>query len=41
MGKVSARGGFHLFWGLVLSTIISAIGTIIIGNLLTDADMGL
>lgn len=41
MGKVSARSSFHLFWGLILSTIISSVGTIIIGNLLTDADMGL
>jgi len=26
MAKVSARGGFHLLWGLVISTVISAVG---------------
>jgi O-antigen/teichoic acid export membrane protein len=41
MAKVSARGGFHLLWGLVISTVISSVGTIVIGNLLTDVDMGL
>ena len=41
MAKVSARGGFHLLWGLVLSTVISSVGTIIIGNLLNADDMGL
>ena len=41
MAKVSARGGFHLLWGLVISTVISSVGTIVIGNLLTDAELGL
>ena len=41
MAKVSARGGFHLLWGLVISTVISSVGTIIIGNLLNPDDMGL
>ena len=41
MAKVSARGGFHLLWGLVLSTVISSFGTIIIANLLSPDDMGL
>jgi O-antigen/teichoic acid export membrane protein len=41
MAKVSARGGFHLLWGLVLSTVISSVGTIIVANLLDPSDMGL
>jgi len=41
MAKVSAKGGFHLLWGLVLSTVISSVGTIVIANLLTPDDMGL
>jgi O-antigen/teichoic acid export membrane protein len=41
MAKVSAKGGFHLLWGLVLSTIISAVGTIIIARLLGPENMGL
>ncbi len=41
MARVSAKGGFHLLWGLVLSTVISAVGTIIIARLLGADNMGL
>ena len=41
MGRISAKGGFHLLWGLILSTIISAIGTIIIARLLGADNFGL
>lgn len=41
MAKVSAKGGFHMLWGLVISTVISSVGTIFIGNLLGDAQYGL
>ncbi len=41
MAKVSAKGGFHLLWGLVLSTVISSVGTIILAGLLTSGDYGL
>jgi len=41
MAKVSAKGGFHLLWGLVTSTIISAVGTILIARLLGADNMGL
>jgi len=41
MAKVSARGGFHLLWGLVISTVISSVGTIIIATLLSPAEVGL
>jgi O-antigen/teichoic acid export membrane protein len=41
MAKVSARGGFHLLWGLVVSTIISSVGTILIAIFLGADNMGL
>lgn len=41
MAKVSARGGFHMLWGLVVSSLISSVGTIVIGNLLGDEKYGL
>jgi O-antigen/teichoic acid export membrane protein len=41
MAKVSAKGGFHVLWGLVTSTVISAIGTIIIASLLGPDNYGL
>ena len=41
MAKVSVKGGFHLLWGLVASTIISAIGTIIVAKLLGAGNYGL
>ena len=41
MARVSAKGGFHLLWGLVLSTVISAVGTIVIARLLGPDNMGL
>jgi O-antigen/teichoic acid export membrane protein len=41
MAKVSAKGGFHLLWGLVISTVISAVGTIVIARLLGEDNLGL
>ena len=41
MAKVSAKGGFHIFWGLVTSTIISAVGTILVARLLAPSEYGL
>jgi O-antigen/teichoic acid export membrane protein len=41
MAKVSVKGGFHLLWGLVASTVISAVGTIIIAWLLGESNYGL
>ena len=41
LGKVSVKGSFHLMWGLVLSTVISAVGTIYLANLLSPDEMGL
>jgi O-antigen/teichoic acid export membrane protein len=41
MAKVSAKGGFHLMWGLIASTVISAAGTIYLANLLSSDELGL
>lgn len=41
MGKVSATGSFHLFLGKTISTVIMAIGTIILGNLMLEGEYGL
>lgn len=41
MAKVSAKGGFHLLWGLVVSTVISSVGTIFIARLLGSDLLGL
>lgn len=41
MGKTSFKGSFHMLWGLVISSVISSIGTIIVaGYLLTSDEMG-
>ena len=41
MAKVSAKGGFNLFWGLATSTIISAVGVILVARLLSPPEYGL
>ena len=41
MARVSARGGFNLLWGLVASTVISAVGTIAITYILGAENYGL
>jgi stage V sporulation protein B len=41
IGKVSAKGSFHLLWGLVISTVILAVGTIFIARLLGSDMYGL
>ena len=41
VAKVSVKGGFHLLWGLVASTVISSVGTIFLANLLGDTNYGL
>ena len=30
IAKVSAKGSFHMLWGLIVSTLISSVGTIFI-----------
>lgn len=41
MAKTSTKGGFHLFWGGTISSLISALGVIILANLLTPSEYGL
>jgi len=41
MAKTSVKGGFHLMWGLVISSIITAVGTILIARLLAPNQYGL
>ncbi|PVX26228.1 MAG: hypothetical protein CW716_06480 [Candidatus Bathyarchaeum sp.] len=40
MAKVSVKGGFHYMWGLAASTVISAVGTIIIASLMGENNYG-
>jgi O-antigen/teichoic acid export membrane protein len=41
LAKVSAKGGFHLFWGLVVSTVVMAVGIIVLARVLQPQDYGL
>jgi O-antigen/teichoic acid export membrane protein len=41
IAKVSTRGGFNVLWGLVISSIVSAVGVIFIGRLLGSDAYGL
>ena len=41
MAKVSAKGSFHLLWGLVFSTVISSVATIFVARLLGSDLYGL
>jgi len=41
MGRVSVTGSFHLFMGKTISTVIMAVGTIILGNLMLEEEYGL
>src|SRR4030042_5173618 len=41
MAKISAKGSFHLLWGLVISTVISSVATIFVARLLGSDLYGL
>jgi len=41
MAKVSMRGGFNVFWGIAVSTVISAVGVIFLARLLSPSEYGL
>jgi O-antigen/teichoic acid export membrane protein len=41
MAGVSAKGSFHLFWGLVVSTVITSVATIFVARLLGSDLYGL
>ena len=41
MGKLSVKGSFNMMWGLIISTVISSVGTIIVARfLLSPEEMG-
>lgn len=41
MAKVSAKGLFNIFWGLAASSVVSALGVMIVAGLLEEAEYGL
>ena len=41
IGQTSAHGSFHLFIGQIISTILLAVGTIILQLLVSEKDYGL
>ncbi|TRZ50480.1 MAG: hypothetical protein D4S01_06635 [Dehalococcoidia bacterium] len=41
MARVSVKGGFNLFYGLIISTIISALGIIFLARLLSPSEIGI
>ena len=41
MGKVSVKGSFHVMWGLLASTVISAVGAVILAGVLGASNYGL
>ena len=41
MGKSSTTGSFFLLIGVVASTVIMALGTLILAGILSDAELGL
>ena len=41
LGKVSARGGFNLFWGIAISSIVTAIGVLYVGRTLSQEELGI
>ena len=41
LARTSAKGGFNLFWGVAASSIISALGVMIVAGILEEAEYGL
>jgi len=41
LARVSVKGGFNLFYGLIISTIISALGIIFLARLLSPSKIGI
>ncbi len=41
LAKVSAKGAFNIIWGLTASSIISAIGVMLVAGILSESDYGL
>ena len=41
LAKTSTKGGFNLFWGVAASSIITALGVILVARMLSPAEYGL
>ena len=41
MARISAKGAFNIFWGVAASSIISAIGVILVAGFLSESEYGL
>jgi O-antigen/teichoic acid export membrane protein len=41
MAQVSAKGVFNIFWGLIVSSIISAVSVMVVAGILSEGDYGL
>jgi len=41
LARTSTKGGFNLFWGVAVSSIISALGVILVARFLSPAEYGL
>jgi len=41
MARVSVKGGFNLFWGAAASSIISALGVILVALILSPSEYNL
>jgi O-antigen/teichoic acid export membrane protein len=41
LARTSARGGFNLFWGVAASSLISALGVILVARILSPSEYGL
>lgn len=41
LAKTSTKGGFNLFWGVALSSVISALGVMIVAGILEEGQYGL
>jgi O-antigen/teichoic acid export membrane protein len=41
LAKISVKGSFHYMWGLMVSMVIQAVGTIYLASLLSPNEMGL
>ncbi|MCW4016999.1 MAG: oligosaccharide flippase family protein [Candidatus Bathyarchaeota archaeon] len=41
LGRTSAKGGFNILWGLMISSIISAVGVMIVAGILSEEEFGL
>ncbi len=41
LARTSAKGGFNLFWGVFTSSVISALGVMIVAGILSEGEYGL